>query len=81
MSEHDYREAAEAALEVPEHDPPSGRFRRRVKGVPRYYISATLTTLDVTSRHALITPRCYTTGRSDSYYELERRLIVPTTRS
>ncbi len=35
-----------------------------------------LTTLDVTSRHALITPRCYTPGRSDGYDELERRLTV-----
>ena len=26
-----------------------------------------LTTLDVTSRHALITPRYYTPGRSDGY--------------
>ena len=35
-----------------------------------------LTTLDVTSRHVLITPRCYTPGRSDGYDELERRLTV-----
>jgi len=31
-----------------------------------------LSTLSVAARHALATPRCYTSGRSVSYDELER---------